>query len=303
VPHPADGEVRVAVSLSGISPGDTKKRAGTRGSLMPYPRVIPHSDAIGIIDAVGPGVADARLGERVWVYGAQSYRPFGTAAQWTVVPDAQAIALPDHVRDETGAALGIPGITAHRAVFADGPVTGKIVLVQGVLGAVGSLAAQLATWGGATVIGTVRQAADLDRVERSAVPHAVALDQPEPAAAIRRHAPAGVDRVVEVALSENGELDASVVANNAVIATYSSRSDRIDLPFLPLLFANVTIRLLGSDDFSFQAKQHAARDLTAAAAGGALSVRVGAVLPLTQIAAAHERVDAGGGRVFLRLPE
>jgi NADPH2:quinone reductase len=298
VPVPSGGEVRVAVSLSGISPGDTKKRAGTRGSLMPYPRVIPHSDAAGIIDAVGPGVDDARVGERVWVFGAQSYRPFGTAAQWTVVPGAQAIALPDQVSDETGAALGIPGITAHRAVFGDGPVTGKVVLVQGVLGAVGSLAAQLAT-----VIGTVRHAGDLAAVDRMSVPHAVPLDQPDPAAAIRMAAPAGVDRIVEVALSENGELDASVVANDAVIATYSSLSDRIDLPFLPLLFANVTIRLLGSDDFPHQAKQDAARDLTAAATAGALSVRVGAVFPLTDIAHAHARVDAGGGgRVLVRVP-
>jgi NADPH2:quinone reductase len=156
----------------------------------------------------------------------------------------------------------------------------------------------------ATVIGTVRRAADLDRVDRSAVPRAVALDQSDPAAQIRRLAPSGVDRVVEVALAENGDLDASVVANDAVIAVYSSLSDRIDLPFLPLLFANVTIRLLGSDDFSFDAKQQAARDLTAAAAAGALSVRVGAVFPLTRIAAAHERVDAGGGgRVLIRVSE
>lgn len=269
---------------------------------MPYPRVIPHSDAAGIIDAVGAGVDDARVGTRVWVFGAQSYRPFGTAAQLTVVPDAQAIALPDQVTDETGAALGIPGITAHRAVFGDGPVTGKVVLVQGVLGAVGSLAAQLATWGGATVIGTVLRRADLAHVDRSAVPHTVVLSHRDPATAISQHAPSGVDRIVEVALSDNGELDASVVANGAVIATYFSRSDRIDLPFSPLLFANVTLRLLGSDDFSFQAKQQAAHDLTAAAAAGALSVRLGAVFPLTQIAAAHDRVDAGaGGRVLVRI--
>jgi NADPH:quinone reductase len=303
-PRPSDGEVRVAVSLSGVNPGDTKKREGWRGSPMSYPRVIPHSDGAGIIDAVGAGVDDARIGERVWVFGAQSYRPFGTAAQLTVVPDAQAIALPDQVSDETGAALGIPGITAHRAVFSDGPVAGKVVLVQGVLGAVGSLAAHLAAWDGATVIGTVPRAADLARIDRSVVPHAAALDQRDPAAAVREHAPAGVDRIVEVALSDNGGLDASVVANDAVIAAYFSRSDRIDLPFSPLLFANVTLRLLGSDDFSFQAKQQAARDLTAAAAAGALSVRVGAVFSLTEIAAAHDRVDAGGGgRVLVRVPD
>ena len=303
VPSPADGEVRVAVALSGISPGDTKKRGGTRGSLMPYPLVIPHSDAAGIIDAVGRGVDQARLGERVWVFGAQSYRPFGTAARWTVVPAAQAIALPDHVSDETGAALGIPGITAHRAVFGDGPVTGKVVLVQGARGAVGSLAAQLATWGGATVIGTVRHASELAQVDERTAAHVVALDQSDPGAAIRRHAPDGVDRIVEVALSENGELDAAVVANDAVIAVYSSQSDRIDLPFLPLLFANVTIRLLGSDDFPFRAKQDAARDLTAAAAAGALTAGGAAVLPLADIAIAHDRVEAGAaGRVLIRLP-
>jgi NADPH:quinone reductase len=232
-PRPSGGEVRVAVSLSGASPGDTKKREGWRGSPMPYPRVIPHSDAAGIIDAVGTGVDDARIGKRVWVFGAQSYRPFGTAAQLAVLPDAQAIELPDQVSDEIGAALGLLGITAHRAVFSDGPVTGKVVLVQGVLGAVGSLAAQLASWGGATVIGTVLHAADLAHVDRSVVPHAVALDQRDPANAIREHAPAGVDRIVEVALSDNGELDASVVANDAVMATYFSRADRIDLPFSP----------------------------------------------------------------------
>jgi NADPH2:quinone reductase len=303
VPHPSPGEVRVAVSLSGVNPGDTKKRAGWPGSPMIYPRVIPHSDAAGVIDAVGPGVDEARLGTRVWIYGAQSYRPSGTAAQLTVVPAAQAIPLPDRVSDETGAALGIPGITAHRAVFGDGPVTGAVVLVQGVLGAVGSLAAQLAAWGGATVIGTVVRTADLARADRPAGPHVVALDDRDAAAAIREHAPAGVDRIIEVALSDNGDLDASVVANGAVIATYFSRSERIDLPFSPLLFANVTLRLLGSDDFPFEAKQQAARDLTTAAAAGALSVRVGAIFPLTETAAAHDRVDAGGGgRVLVRIP-
>ena len=188
-PRPGPGEVRVRVRLSGINPGDTKKRRGWLGSTMPFPRVIPHSDAAGVIDEIGAGVDPARIGRRVWVFGAQSYRPFGTAAQWTVVPDALAVDLPDHVPDEVGACLGIPGITAHRAVFADGPVTGQTVLVQGVLGGVGAMAAQLARRGGATVIGTVRSHADLDAATAT-VPHAVALDEPDPAGAIRAHAPA-----------------------------------------------------------------------------------------------------------------
>src|SRR3954471_18848919 len=115
-PAPGPGEVRVRLTMSGINPGDTKKRGDWVGYGMPYPRVIPHSDGAGVIDAVGDGVDAARTGERVWVYGAQSYRPFGTAAQRTVVPGDQAVALPDNVRDELAACLGIPGITAHRAV-------------------------------------------------------------------------------------------------------------------------------------------------------------------------------------------
>src|SRR5256714_10129735 len=187
-PEPTPGEVRVRLALSGVNPGDTKKRGDWLGNRMPFPRIVPHSDGSGIIDAVGQGVDPSRIGERVWVYGAQSYRPFGTAAQLTVVPAEQAERLPDEVSDEIGACLGIPGITAHRTVFGDGPVAGKTILVQGVLGAVGSLAAQLAHWGGATVIGTVTRERDLDQAG-GAVAHAVALDPAEPAEAIRGHAP------------------------------------------------------------------------------------------------------------------
>jgi NADPH2:quinone reductase len=208
--EPGLGEVRVRVTRSGINPGDTKKRRGWLGSAMPFPRVIPHSDGAGVIESAGEDVDPARIGQRVWVFGAQSYRPSGTAAQLTVVPARQAVGLPDGVSDETGACLGIPGITAHRAVFADGPVAGLTVLVQGVLGGVGALAAQLAHWGGAIVIGTVRQRADLERVTTPAITHAVALDEPDPVAAIRERAPAGVDRIIEVAFSDNVDLDAAV---------------------------------------------------------------------------------------------
>ncbi len=164
-PEPGPGDVRVRVRFSGVNPGDTKKRSDWLGYGMPFPRVVPHSDGSGVVDAVGEGVDARRVGQRVWIYGAQSYRPFGTAAELTVVPADQAVELPPGVGDEVGACLGIPGITAHRAVFADGPVAGRAILVQGVLGGVGLLAAQLARWGGATVLGTVRRSADLDRVD------------------------------------------------------------------------------------------------------------------------------------------
>lgn len=304
MPEPGPGEIRVRVTLSGVNPGDTKKRRGWQGSAMTYPRIIPHSDGSGIVDSVGPGVDAGKIGRRVWLYGAQSYRPFGTAAQFTVVPAEQAVDLPDGVTDEIGACLGIPGITAHRAVFADGPVTGKTVLVHGVLGGVGALAAQLARWSGATVIGTVRRSVDLDVVNSSIVHHAVAMDQADPAAAINGDARAGVDRIIEVAFSDNIDLDAAVAKNHTVIAAYASREDRPGFPFWPMLFDNITIRLLGSDDFPAAAKQQAVADLNAAALDGALSIAIGAPLPLERVAQAHDRVDAGArDRVLLTIPD
>lgn len=292
MPEPAPGEVRVRVRFSGVNPGDTKKRRGWLGSSMPYPRVIPHSDAAGVIDAVGHRVESDRVGRRVWVYGAQSYRPFGTAAEYTVVPTTMAVDLPDDVPDEIGACLGIPGITAHRAVFADGPVAGTTILVHGVLGGVGRLAALLAHWSGAFVIGTVRRQTDVAQVP-AALEHVVPLDAVDPAAAVRDLAPDGVDRIIEVAFSDNVDLDAAVVKNGAVVAAYATRHDRPEFPFWPMLFDNVTIRLLGSDDFPAQAKQRATEDLTRAASESALDIAVAAPVPLAEIADAHDRVGAG----------
>jgi NADPH2:quinone reductase len=286
-----------------VNPGDVKKRAGWTGSAMPYPRVTPHSDAVGVVDQIGSGVAADRRGERVWVHGAQSYRAFGTAAQYTVVPADLAVALPGHIPDELGACLGIPGITAHRAVFADGPVHGTTVLVHGVLGGVGSLAAQLAAWGGATVIGTVRRKSDLVLVDPTVVSLGVALDGEDPAREIRAHAPEGVGRIIEVSLSDNATLDSAVVAGGATIAAYATGAERTEIPFWPMLFSNVTLRLLGSDDFPAPARRQAVRELTAAASAGALSIEVGSRHPLAAIAEAHEQIETGArGRVLVDVP-
>ncbi|MFJ8153441.1 NADPH:quinone reductase [Streptomyces sp. NPDC094468] len=300
---PGPGEVRVRMRTSGVNPGDVKKRQSWLGSAMAFPRIVPHSDGAGVIDAVGTGVDAARIGSRVWVYGAQSYRPFGTAAETTVVPSALAVESTPQVSDEVGACLGIPGITAHRAVFADGPVEGSVVLVHGVRGSVGSIAAQLARWQGATVIGTVRTSAELALVDNAVSDHVVALDD-QPAEAVRAIAPTGVDRVIEVAFSANMETDLEVCKNGAVIAAYASPADRPALPFWPMLFNNLVIRLLGSDDFPQSSKIEAAQDLTRAVSTGALSVEVGHRYSLQQAAQAHELIEAGGvqGRIVLTIP-
>jgi D-arabinose 1-dehydrogenase-like Zn-dependent alcohol dehydrogenase len=159
-PTPGPGEVRIRIAASGINPGDVKKRQNAFGYGMPYPRVIPHSDGARVIDQVGDGVSTDLVARRVWCYGAQTYRPFGTAAEYTVVPASQAVPLPDSVSFEQGACLGIPGITAHRCIDVARPVDCRSVLVHGGAGAVGICAVQLARRAGALVIAAVRSSSD-----------------------------------------------------------------------------------------------------------------------------------------------
>lgn len=166
-PQPGAGEVRIRVAFSGVNPGDLLKRQNAFGVGMPYPRVIPHSDGSGTVDAVGEGVSREWIGRRVWCFRAQTYRPFGTAAEYTVVPFNQMVLLPEKVSLEQGACLGIPGITAHRAVHVAGPIEGRTVLVQGGAGAVGACAVQLAHRAGARVIASFRSEADREIASRA----------------------------------------------------------------------------------------------------------------------------------------
>jgi len=306
--HPGPGEVRIAVSISALSPGDVKKRTGWQGSRIEYPRVIPHSDGAGRIDAVGEGVDTARLGESVWCYGAQSYRPFGTAAEFVVVPTDLAVPLPDagsysanRELAEQAACLGIAGITGHRAIFADGPVNGLLVLVHGAAGGVGSIATQMAVRDGATVIAVIR-ADQRQRAEQLGAHHVLDSDDPELSAAIRAVAPDGVNRIAEVDFADHIELDADVIAIGGVICSYYSSADRPSLPYWKLGFADTTLRLLGSDDFPPAVKAQSAQELTAALLDGSLRSVIAERVPLSEIARAHELVERGeAGRVVVMV--
>ncbi|MFH5208800.1 NADPH:quinone reductase [Antrihabitans sp. NCIMB 15449] len=304
-PHPGPGEVRIRLSRSGISPGDVKKRSGWQNSAMPFPRVIPHSDGVGIIDAVGPDVDDARIGLDVWCYGAQSYRPFGTAAEYTVVPSELTVPLPGDITPgiaAQAACLGIAGITGYRAVFADGPIDGLTVLVYGAAGGVGSIATQMAVHGGAHVIGVVRNPDQLDTVRDYGVTAALLDADPDITDQIRAVAPDGVHRIAEVDLAAHIDLNADIIATGAVISSYYSSNDRPQIPYWKLGFADTTLRLLGSDDFSPAVRTDAANELTRALLDGGLHIRVADQLPLDKIADAHEHLEHGTpGRVILHL--
>ncbi len=303
-PEPGAGEVRIRVAASGINPGDVKKRQDAFGVGMPYPRVIPHSDGAGIIDKIGQEIPESRIGERVWCYGAQSYRPFGTAAEYVVVPAAQAIPLPARVSFEQGACLGIPGITAHCAVHVAGPVEGRVVLVQGGAGAVGQCAVALARKAGAQVIATVRSERDEAVAQRAGAQEVVRTDgrsAGEVVEHIRRLAPDGVGHVIEVAFHANVEMDEELLALGGSIAAYATGDPAPSIPFWPLVFKNVSVFFLGSDDFPAEAKAAAARGLNEALEAGWPGFEIGMSFSLQAIAEAHEAVEGRreAGRVIV----
>lgn len=273
---------------------------------MSFPRVIPHSDGAGTIDAVGPTVDEQRIGQKVSCYGAQSYRPFGTAAEYCVVPESLAVRLPDDTGSdvlEQAACLGIAGITGYRAVFADGPVRGLNVLVHGATGGVGSIVTQMAVRDGATVIATVRNATQLDAARALGAHHTFPADTADLAAQVRAIAPDGVHRIAEVDFADHIELDAEIIAVGGVISSYYSSADRPTIPYWTLGFADVTLRLLGSDDFAPAVKADAAARLTEALVDRSLRIPVTERLPLDDVAQAHELLEGGhAGRVILQLP-
>lgn len=136
VPEPGAGEVRVQVSVSGVNPTDWKSRRA--GSAPPAPEVVPNQDGAGTIDAVGEGVEPSRVGERVWLWEAAWERAEGTAQEHVVLPERQAVALPDGASFDLGASLGIPALTAHRCLTVSdigparlhpGALSGRTVLV------------------------------------------------------------------------------------------------------------------------------------------------------------------------------
>ncbi len=289
-PRPEAGEVRIRIAASGINPGDIKKRQDAFGYGMPYPRVIPHSDGAGQVDQVGEGVSSEWIGRSVWCYGAQSYRPFGTAAEFTVVPLDHVAPLPASVAPDQGACLGIPGITAHRAVHVGGEVGGRTVLVQGAGGAVGMCAVQLARQAGARVIGTVRSSAE-EPGARTAGAYEVILNNQTLVERVKALAPEGVDHIVEVAFGANIDADVEMLKMGGSIGAYATDDATPKIPFWLMVFKNLRLYCIGSDDFPTEAKVAATRDLNDALQAGWRGFEIGERVPLSEIARAHELVE------------
>jgi len=306
-PQPAPGEVRVKVEFSGINPTDTKLRAGWDGAMeMPFPRIVPHQDGAGVIDAVGAGVPRTRVGERVWIYEAQRGRAFGTAAEYVAIPAEHAVPLPESASFETGACLGIAGMTAHRCLFQDGGIQGQTVLVAGGAGAVGEGAIQLAKWGGARVVATVSRAEQEKVARQAGADLVVNRKSGDPAAQIKAFTRgAGVDRVVEVAFEANLDLNRAVLKPNGVISTYSSGppDSAPRIPFTAVMRQGITVHFILVYVMPREAHQAAARDLNDALEAGRYRPHVARVFGLDATAAAHEAQESGAtvGKLLVKI--
>jgi NADPH2:quinone reductase len=304
-PHPGAGEVRVKLSWSGVNPSDVKSRAGGRTRTLPFPSIVPHSDGSGVIDEVGAGVSPARIGERVWIWNAAWGRPFGTAAEYVVLPAEQAVPLPDAVELVVGACLGIPALTAHHAVSVDGGVAGKSVLVAGGAGAVGHYAIQIARRLGASHILSTVSGTQKAALAKAAGADTVLNYKTDDVDAKVREATAGqgVDRIIEVDFGTNMELDLKLLKPGGDIVVYGSNAPQLAVPFVPMILKNVRLRFFIVYNLSRDDRRNAVASLTSMLANNSLTHNIATRLPLEKIADAHELVEQGAsvGNVVLEI--
>jgi NADPH:quinone reductase len=303
-PEPGPGEVRVRIRYSGINPSDCNRRRGVRDR-PGYPLIVPHSDGAGVIDATGEGVSKARIGERVWTWNAQRGRAFGTASEYVCLPAAQAVAMPD-IPLELGAGFGVPAMTAYFSLFADGPLEGRDVLVTGAAGAVGFYAAQFARLAGArNLIGTVSSEAKAKLTQAAGVPVIVNYKVENVAERVMQVTGGrGVDRISEVDFGGNLAATLRMARHSCVIGAYASRgSAEPTLPFYPFLFANITLRFIQCSLILGALRAAGIRDVTRWLQEDRLLHPTPKVLPLEEIAAAHELVETNAhiGKVMVSL--
>lgn len=300
-PEPGPGEVLVRVHASGINPTDYKARSGA----VPRPIdgfQVPHHDGAGVIEAVGAGVDPARVGQRVWLYFTAVGRRWGTAAEWTALPERQAVPLPDGASFDLGASLGVPAMTAHYCLFADGPsasLAGQTVLVAGGAGAVGHFAIELAKRAGARVIATVSGPEKAALAEKAGADLVVNYRSPDAVQRVQAFAPA-VDRVIELALGANLALDLAVSRPGTVIMTYAAEPGDPVLPVRACMTAIATLKFMLLYNVPAATLDQAAADITGALAAGGLTGLPVHKYPLAEIAAAHDAAERGAvGKVIV----
>ncbi len=290
-----NGEVLVKLKSSAVNPSDVKKRMGAIPTLLNQGYVIPNSDGAGVIEAIGEGVDRQRLGERVWVYNGQHSRRMGTSAEYITLPQEQAVFLPDQADFHMGACMGIPAMTAHRCVMADGPVKDKLILVTGGAGRVGHYAIQLAKHKGAEVIATAGSARSKKHCEDAGADYVVGHPSETTNKAILEYTKGRkLDRVIEGDFGINLPFLLDILGTNGIIATYASGTrTEPQLPFYRMMYLDITLRTVLVYVMPWQAKKDAMDDITTLLRTNALKHRIAHIYPLAESAKAHEAIEQG----------
>lgn len=299
-PTPGPGEVRVRLKTSGVNPSDVKTRAGTARKIA-FSRVIPHSDGAGEIDMVGEGVT-ARTGERVWVWNGQWKRPFGTAAEYIVLPDNQAVNLPAAISYEAGACLGIPALTAWHAIDIAGVKSGVTLLIAGGAGAVAHYAIQFAKARGATVITTVSSPEKAKIARDAGADHAIDYKTENVGERVMALTKGGVDAVIEMDLTANASMLPAVLRPRGTLVVYGT-GQQVQFPGSFCLANNITVKFLLVYELTAEERDRAIAAITRMLEANALRHNVAKTLPLGEIVAAHEAVESGkvAGNVVMQV--
>jgi NADPH2:quinone reductase len=290
-PQPGPGEVRVKLKTSGVNPSDVKTRAGMARKIA-FPRVIPQSDGAGVIDAVGEGVARSRVGERVWTWNGAWKRPFGTAAEYIVLPEAQAVRLPDAVSFEAGACLGIPALTAWHAIDIAGAKSGATLLIAGGAGAVSHYAIQFAKARGANVLTTVSSPEKAKVAREAGADVTIDYKTENVGERVMALTKGGVDAVIELDLTANAALLPSVLRPYGTVVVYGT-GPQVQFPGSFCLVNNITVKFMIVYELTVDARTRAIEDITRMMEAGRLMHNVAATFPLADIVKAHETVEQG----------
>ncbi len=293
-PTPAAGEVLVRVIASGVNPSDVKSRGGSR-LVRAFPRVVPHSDGAGVIEAVGPGIDAARVGERVWTWNAQWKRPFGTAAAYVALPSAQAVPLPDTVPFEVGACIGVPWLTAWRSVNFRQPATpGATMLVAGGAGSVGFYTIQLAKRAGFRVVTTVSSDEKAELARSAGADLVVDYKREDVAAAIASFTGGtGVDQIVEVDLCGNAVSYVKLLRKDGLAVAYGSSNWSAALPLGEWLVHGIELAVFIVYELASEVRERAIAESARILTDGSFRHVIAAHFPLDRIVEAHEAVESG----------
>jgi NADPH2:quinone reductase len=293
MPEPGPGEIRVKLHTSGVNPSDWKARLRGRGGVMPFPKITPHSDGAGVVDAVGEGVDGGRVGQRVWVMNGQWKRPFGTAAEYIVLAAKYVVAMPDGVDFAEGACFGIPFLTAQRAISFDGDVTGQTLLIAGGAGAVGHHAIQIAKYKGARVLTTISSPEKADYVLAAGADAAINYRTEDVAARVEEVTGGrGADRIIELNLSANAPMYDRILAPEGTVIIYGTDAPTANIPAGAFIVRGAALKWFIVYELSDAARDAGVADLNRMVADGALTTTIAARFPLDDIAAAHEMVEA-----------